>query len=613
MSSKHRFTLIRIICSAVLFLAGMIIDFSLPLLSQYVIFFYILAALTVGYDVILNAINGIVHGHVLDENFLMTVGSICAFILSEYAEGTVILLLYQIGELFQGIAVGKSRNSIKELMNICPDEARLENGDIVDPFEISVGDIILIEPGEKIPLDGEIIEGCSNIDTSSLTGEHIPSYASVGSSVISGCINLTSPIKVRVTKEFSESTVSKILELVENASMKKATMESFVTRFAKYYTPCVVIAALLIAILPPLLFSLDFKTWVLRAVMFIVISCPCALVVSVPLSFFGALGSASRIGVLVKGSNYLEALSQLDTVMFDKTGTLTEGKFKITEIHTQNDVSKEEVLKSAVLCEYHSSHPIAISIKSSTNEEIMPEPDMQYENIAGKGVVVKQNDRILLAGNQELMKAYGFEPSDTPHGFTVVHIADRKYLGYILLDDKLKESSKNAILALKNCGITNTVILSGDRKDAVNRVADSLNIDTVFAELLPDNKVEIAEKIITEASGKVAFVGDGVNDAPVLARVDVGVAMGALGSDAAIEAADVVIMNDELSLLARAIKISKKAVRISKQNIIFSLVIKFTQLILSLIGLGTIWMAVFADVGVLIIAIANSMRNLSEK
>lgn len=613
MTDKHIITLFRIVCSAVLLAAGIVFSLLLPLLAPYSLIFFVLAAAVVGYDVLVNAVNGVIHGHVLDENFLMTLGSICAFIVGEFAEGTVILLLYQVGELFQSVAVGKSRNSIASLMNIYPDEARLENGEIVDPFEVAVGDIIIIEPGEKVPLDGIIISGSSSVDTSSLTGEHQPKSLFEGDEIISGTVNLTSPLKVKVTKEFSESTVSKILELVENASSRKAKLESFVTRFAKYYTPAVVISALLVAALPPLLFSAEFSTWLLRAVMFVVISCPCALVVSVPLSFFGALGGASRIGVLVKGSNYLEALASLDTVIFDKTGTLTEGRFEVSKICPTEYVTQNELLLAAAFSEYHSSHPIASSIKEAANSEYEPTDDMIYEDISGKGVLVKYGEKQLLCGNSELMQDFGFNPNDTPEGATAVHIAATNYLGYIVLRDKVKENSSAALSALKAAGVKKTVILSGDNESTVLSVANEVKADEYHACLLPADKVRIAEEIIEKTGGTVAFVGDGVNDAPVLARADIGIAMGALGSDAAIEAADLVIMNDDLTLIARAVGIAKKAVRISKQNIYFALIVKFVQLILSLVGFGTVWMAVFADVGVLILAIANSMRTLKKE
>ncbi len=610
MSSKQRYNLARIIVSACLFAAGLTVSLFLPVVAEYSFIFFLIAALTVGYDVIIDAVNGIIHGHLLDENFLMSAGSICAFILGEYAEGTVILLLYQVGELFQSVAVGKSRNSISSLMNICPDEARLEDGSIVDPFEVSVGDIILVLPGEKIPLDGSIVDGISTIDTSSLTGESLPVSAAVGDSVVSGTINLTSPIKIKVSKEFSESTVSKILELVENSSEKKAKLEGFVTRFAKYYTPAVVIAALLQALLPPVLFSQELSVWLLRAVMFIVISCPCALVVSVPLSFFGALGTASKCGVLVKGANYLEALASLDTVIFDKTGTLTEGSFTVHSVVTAEGVSEDKLKETASLSEYYSSHPIGLSIKNAFGE-ITPPEDFVYENLAGMGVKITCGERTILSGNRDFLLGFGVTPKTTPEGFTAVHLYDGGYLGYILLGDKIKESSKEAITKLMGLGIK-TVMLTGDNEKTAQKVASELNISEFHASLLPDDKVRITEEILKNADGKVAFAGDGINDAPVLARADIGIAMGALGTDAAIEAADLVIMNDDLTLLHRAITISKKAVRISKQNISFSLIIKFSQLALSLIGLGTVWMAVFADVGVLILAIANSMRTLKK-
>lgn len=613
MSRKHHIVLLRIICSALLFAVGIVFELALPVLAPFSLYIFIAAAVLVGFDVLINAVNSLFHGHMLDENFLMTAGSVCAFILGDYAEGTVILLLYQVGELFQAVAVGRSRNSITELMNICPDEARLEDGRTVDPFEVAVGDIILIEPGEKIPLDGTVISGTSTVDTSSLTGEHIPVLVKEGDEITSGCVNLSGPLKVRVTKEFSESTVSKILELVENASSRKSKTESFVTRFAKYYTPAVVIAAVLVALLPPLLFKADISVWLLRAVMFIVISCPCALVVSVPLSFFGALGGASRIGVLVKGSNYLEAMSELDTVIFDKTGTLTEGEFGITTICPADGVSETTLLETAALCEFHSSHPIAVSIKKACGVTSTPADTVQFEDIAGKGIRVTEDDRMMLAGSAELLSDHGITTAEPPTGSTAVHVYDRRYLGYILLDDRVKQSAKPAIAALKESGIKQTVILSGDADGAVKRVADELGADRCYSGLLPADKVRIAEDILSKADGKVAFVGDGVNDAPVLARSDIGIAMGALGSDAAIEAADIVIMNDDLTLIPKAVTISKKAVRICRQNIIFSLAVKFSQLALSLVGLSNIWMAVFADVGVLIIAILNSMRTLKNK
>ncbi len=611
MSDSQRFRLIRIICSAVLFATGIVFHIFIPLLEPYILCFFIASALIVGYDVIISAVNGVIHGHMLDENFLMSIGSVCAFILGEYPEGTVIMLLYQVGELFQSVAVGKSRRSIAALMDICPDEARRENGETVDPFEIEVGEIILVEPAEKIPLDGTVISGSSSVDTSSLTGESVPREVTEGDGVISGCINLSSPLHIRVTKEFSESTVSKILELVENASSKKAKLESFVTCFARYYTPIVVITALLVALLPPLLLSLDFKVWLMRAVMFIVVSCPCALVVSVPLAFFGALGNASKCGVLIKGSNYLEALSKLDTVIFDKTGTVTEGRFSLAKIIPAEGSDISKLKEIAALCEYHSSHPIAESIKRELGE-VLPNDTLKYEVIAGKGVRVSDDDSVMLAGSRELLEENGISTPAAPSGYTAVYISKDKYLGALLLSDSVKPTSCDAVKALKFAGIRKTVMLSGDLEPAVKRAADSVGIDEYHARLLPDEKVLITERLLKEASGRVAFVGDGVNDAPVLARADIGIAMGALGSDAAVEAADIVIMNDDLSLIARAVEISKKAVRISKQNIIFSLIIKFSQMLLSLVGLGTVWMAVFADVGVLILAIVNSMRTLKK-
>ena len=609
MNKRQHYILIRIICAATLLVAGFILGLF-PLTDFTAVFFFIAAAVIVGYDVLINAVNGVVHGHILDENFLMAIGSICAFLLGEQAEGTFILLFYQVGELFQAIAVGKSRRSIAQLMDIRPDCATVEKDGVtqaVDPYDVMIDDVIVVEPGEKIPLDGIIISGQSSIDTSSLTGESVPRDVTSGDSIISGSINLTSPLRIRVTKEFDESTVSKILELAENASTLKTQTEKFVTRFAKYYTPCVVIAALLAAILPPLFIG-GWATWILRAVMLIVISCPCALVVSVPLAFFGALGGASRIGVLVKGSNYLEILAEVDTVVFDKTGTLTQGNFEVTDICPAEGIEPSLLLKTAAICEEHSSHPIARAIKTAVCGEV---PSIgTHETVLGMGIRVSDGDRTLLAGNRALMleAGYNIESIDTPA--TIVHVADGRYLGYLVISDQVKPHARATISALEQAGITHTVMLTGDRKDAATAISRELGISDCRAELLPQDKVAAIEDIITSAQGRVAFVGDGVNDAPVLARADVGIAMGALGSDAAIEAADIVIMNDDLTLISKAAKIARKALVISKQNIIFSLVIKFSMLILSFIGLANIWMAVFADVGVLIIAIVNSMRTL---
>lgn len=610
MTQRQRFILIRIICAAAVLIAGFVMS-MMPLTEFLALYLYIAAAVIVGYDVLISAFNGIVHGHMLDENFLMAIGSICAFLLGEYAEGTFILLFYQVGELFQAIAVGKSRRSIAELMDIRPDYANLyKDGSVttVDPYEVCIGDIIVVEPGEKIPLDGKVISGTSSVDTSSLTGESVPVDIGIGDTVISGSVNLTSPIRIEVTKEFDQSTVSKILELAENASTRKAKTENFVTTFAKYYTPAVVIAALLVGILPPLLFSGEWSVWILRAVMFIVISCPCALVVSVPLAFFGALGGASRAGILVKGSNYLEALASVDTVIFDKTGTLTKGNFTVSGLCPAAGVSETELLKTAAICEQHSSHPIALSIKRAYDEEVLF--DGRYEVVSGKGVLCETEDGILLAGNASLLTDNGYEVAEVYTPATVVHVANGRYLGYILISDELKSTSANAIKELKKLGITRTLMLTGDRKATAEEVATALQLDDYRCQLLPADKVSAAEEIIASSAGRVAFVGDGVNDAPVLARADVGIAMGALGSDAAIEVADIVIMNDDLMLISRAIKIARKALRISKQNIALALIVKFSFLVLSFIGLSNIWMAVFADVGVLIIAIINSMRTL---
>ena len=611
MEKRHKLILLRIIFAAVLFAVGLLCGY-LPLFSGLSLYFYIFAAVMVGFDVLISAVNGVIHGHILDENFLMTLGSVCAFALGEYAEGTFILLFYQVGELFQALAVGKSRRSIAALMDIRPDFARIcKEGELVtvDPFEAEIGDIILVEPGEKIPLDGIITKGSTDIDTSSLTGEAIPVGRGVGDEVISGSINLTSPIEVRVTKEFDESTVSKILELVENASARKTKVENFVTSFAKYYTPAVVLAAVAVALLPPLLFSGEWSVWVLRAVMFVVISCPCALVVSVPMAFFGALGGASRQGILIKGSNFLESLARIQTVVFDKTGTLTRGAFKVDGIRPENGISEQYLLEVAAICEQHSTHPIAMAIKNEYTKEI-PTKGV-YENIAGKGVLCKLDNETLIAGNAKLLQEQGYTVNENTSCSTVIHLADGRYLGYILINDSLRTSSKETLKTLKALGIKQTVMLTGDRKESAEAVAEALGIDSFRWGLLPADKVDAAEELISAEPGRVAFVGDGINDAPVIARADVGFAMGGLGSDAAIEAADVVIMNDDLTLIPKAIKIAQKAMRISRQNITVSLVIKFSFLILSFLGLSNIWMAVFADVGVLIIAILNSMRTLA--
>jgi Cd2+/Zn2+-exporting ATPase len=613
MEKRHKLTLLRIIFSALLFAVGLFLGF-LPAATTLSIYFYIAAAVLVGFDVLISAINGIIHGHILDENFLMTLGSVCAFVLGEYAEGTFILLFYQVGELFQALAVGKSRRSIAALMDIRPDFARLYAdgaSSIVDPYDVTVGDIILVEPGEKIPLDGIIVEGRTDLDSSSLTGESAPVGLGVGDEIISGSVNLTSPVKIRVTKEFDDSTVSKILELVENASTRKTKTENFVTSFAKYYTPAVVIAALLTAVLPPLLFSGEWSVWTLRAVMFVVISCPCALVVSVPMAFFGALGGASRQGILIKGSNYLESLAKVKTVVFDKTGTLTNGSFKVTEICPSQGQQKEYLLEVAAICEAHSSHPIALAVKSEYNNTILE--GTEYKNIPGRGVSCRQNGKTLLAGNAELMTENGYSASKTSSSATVIHLADGEYLGYILISDTIRPCAYETLTKLHKAGVTATVMLTGDRKETALEVAKKLSIDEFHFGLLPADKIKVTEEIMASTAGKVAFVGDGINDAPVIARADVGFAMGGLGSDAAIEASDIVIMNDDLTLIPKAIKIASKALRISKENIMISLSIKFSFLILSFLGLANIWMAVFADVGVLILALLNSMRTLSKR
>ena len=612
MNKRQQIILIRIICAAVMLLSGFVLSLN-PITSFLSLYFYIGAAFTVGLDVIIAAVNGIIHGHILDEHFLMSAGSICAFILGEYAEGTFILLFYQVGELFQSIAVGKARKSIASLMDIRPDFARLlKETEIleVDPYDVKVGDIIIIEPGDKVPLDGTLIEGESSFDTSSLTGESVPIYLKCGDTVISGSVNLSSPIKVRVLKEFDQSTVSKILELAENASTKKAKAENFVTTFAKYYTPAVVVAAILIATIPPLFLG-SWSGWLIRAVMFIVISCPCALVVSVPMAFFGALGGASREGILVKGSCYLETLAKVDTFIFDKTGTLTKGKFCVSGIFPEKGVTKAELLEVAAICESHSPHPIALAIKAEYGKNAPVATD--YKIISGKGVRCNFKGETLVAGNEALLNDFGIDRQSINLDSTTVLVAKGgKYLGYIKAEDQIKKEAGNAILNIQNSGGKNVVMLTGDNLKTAKSVAEKANIKTFYSDLLPEDKVKITEEIINGFNSRVAFIGDGVNDAPVLARADLGIAMGGLGSDAAIEAADIVIMNDDLMLIPKAIKIAKRALLVSKQNITLALLVKFLVLILSAVGLSNIWLAVFADVGVLILAILNSLRTLTK-
>lgn len=611
MKDKKRVT--RIILGAVLFAIALLVK------SDFKLLLYLIGYIIVGGDVLLKAGRNILRGQVFDENFLMCIATIGAFAIGEYPEGVAVMLFYQIGEVFQSHAVNQSRESIVSLMDIRPDYANVKRGNElikVDPDEVKVNDIILIKAGERIPLDGVVIEGNSMIDTSALTGESVPRELSEGSDVLSGCINMNGVLTVRVTKEYEESTVSKILDLVENASSKKSNSENFITKFARYYTPAVVIVAIALAILPPLLVQgATFTEWVSRALTFLVISCPCALVISVPLSFFGGIGAASKSGVLVKGSNYLEALAETEIVVFDKTGTLTKGVFKVQEIYAE-DISKEELLELTAYAENYSNHPISLSLKQAYNNKIVETDIEDVEEIPGFGVRAVVKGKTIYAGNIKLMKKVNVPYYDGEIIGTVVHVAiDNKYAGYIVIADEVKKDAKHAIQDLKASNIKQTVMLTGDSRSVGIKVAKDLGLDKAYTELLPAGKVEKVEELLAQKSsnGKLAFVGDGINDAPVLARADIGIAMGGLGSDAAIEAADIVIMTDEPSKIATAMKISKRTLKIVKQNIVFALLVKGIVLIMGAAGLANMWEAVFADVGVSVIAILNATRVLNIK
>ena len=607
---------IKIIIALILFLIALIIDFGNVWINNVI---YIIAYIIVGFEIVRKAVRNITRGKVFDENFLMTVATIGAFGIGEFPEAVAVMLFYQVGELFQSYAVDKSRKSIASLMDIRPDYANIEKDgklEKVDPDEVKIGDIIVVKPGEKIPLDGTVVEGKTNLDTKALTGEPMPREAKQGDDVISGCINLNGLIKVKVTKEFGESTVSKILDLVENASSKKSKSENFITKFAAYYTPIVVIIAVILAIVPPLIIpGAEFLDWIYRALSFLVVSCPCALVISIPLSFFGGIGGASKMGILIKGSNYLEALANTEIVVFDKTGTLTEGDAKVQKIEAEG-ISKEELLEITALAENFSNHPIALSIKSEYNKPIDEKRIVKTQELTGRGIKATIDEKEVLVGNEKLMKEEKIDYKECTDAGTALYVAiDKKYVGYILIADSIKKDSKKAIQNLKKNGIKQTVMLTGDRKQVGEAVAKELGIDKVYTELLPDGKVEKVEELLKEKSpkGKLAFVGDGINDAPVLAISDIGIAMGALGSDAAIEAADVVLMTDEPSKIVDAIHLSKKTMRIVKENITFAILVKVIVLILSAFGLSTMWEAVFADVGVSIIAIINALRVLRVK
>ena len=604
---------IKIVIAFILFIIALVINFPNEWINKVL---YIIAYLIVGFEVVLEAIENIFKGKVFDENFLMTIATIGAFAIGEFPEAVAVMLFYQVGELFQSYAVDKSRKSIASLMDIRPDYANVKrNNEIskINPGEVKIGETIIVKPGEKIPLDGKIIKGSSMLDTSALTGESLPREVKEKDEVLSGCINQNGLLEIEVTKEFGDSTVSKILDLVENASSKKSKSENFITKFAKYYTPAVVIIAVFLAVIPTLVIEgAEFTDWLYRALTFLVVSCPCALVISIPLGFFGGIGGASKKGILVKGSNYLEALSNSEIVVFDKTGTLTKGVFEVQKIEPVG-ISKEQLIKYAAYAESYSNHPISVSIKKAYGEEINTNLISKTEELSGRGVVAKIEDKEVLAGNEKLMQEKNVKYTKCNEVGTIVYIAiNNELAGYIVISDEIKEDSKKAIDDLKKNNIKQTVMLTGDRKDVGESVAKELGIDKVYTELLPDGKVEKVEQLLKEKTekGKLVFVGDGINDAPVLALADIGIAMGGLGADSAIEAADIVIMTDEPSKINTAMKISKKTMRIVKQNIIFAIGIKIAVLILSAFGLSTMWEAVFADVGVSVIAIINSLRAL---
>ena len=619
MNKKQKKMLIRIIIAAVL-----IVVFSLLPAEGYLRFvLFMIPYLVIGYDILKKAFKGILNKQVFDENFLMAVATVGAILLGDYSEGVAVMLFYQIGELFQSYAVGKSRRNISELMDIRPDYANIEKDgtlEQVDPDEIEIGTIIVVQPGEKVPIDGVITEGTSTLNTSALTGESLPRDAKAGDEVISGCINMTGLLKIRTTKEFGESTVSKILELVENSSSRKSKSENFISKFAKYYTPAVCYGAIALALIPPIVLLIMGKPamwgdWIYRALTFLVISCPCALVISIPLSFFAGIGGASNQGILVKGSNYLETLAQTKYVVFDKTGTMTQGVFEVSGIH-HNEMPDEKLLEYAALAECSSSHPISKSLQKAYGKPIDRNRVTDIEEISGNGVIAKVDGISVAAGNTKLMNRLGIVYQDCHHVGTVVHMAiDGKYAGHILISDIIKPHAKEAIAELKKAGISKTVMLTGDSKRVADQVAEELGIQEVYSELLPADKVSRVEELLNQKSekDKLAFVGDGINDAPVLSRADIGIAMGALGSDAAIEAADIVLMDDDPLKISKAIKIARKCIRIVYENIYFAIGIKILCLILGALGIANMWVAIFADVGVMILAVLNAIRTLFVK
>ncbi len=621
MNQKQKKVLIRIIAAA----ACILILELLPIEGVLKFALYMIPYLVIGYDILKKAGKGILNRQVFDENFLMAVATVGAILLGEYTEGVAVMLFYQIGELFQSYAVGKSRKNISELMDIRPDYANVagEDGTLVqvDPDEVEIGSLIVVEPGEKVPIDGVSVEGKTTLNTSALTGESVPQDAGAGDSIISGCINMTGVLKIKTTKEFGESTVSKILDLVENASSKKSRSENFISKFAKYYTPAVCYGAVALAVLPPLVrllflgLSPQWGDWVFRALTFLVISCPCALVISIPLSFFAGIGGAGNAGVLVKGSNYLETLSQTKYVVFDKTGTMTEGVFEVSGVH-HAEMEQGKLLEYAALAECHSSHPISKSLQKAYGKPLDASRVTEVEEIGGNGVVAKVDGVSVAAGNERLMERLGIPCAQCHSVGTIVHMAvDGAYAGHILISDRIKPNAKEAIAALKTAGVKKTVMLTGDRKEVGRQVAKELGIDEVHCELLPGDKVAKVEELLQAKSEKekLAFVGDGINDAPVLSRADIGIAMGALGSDAAIEAADIVLMDDDPKKIAKAIRISEKCLRIVYENIIFAIGIKLVCLILGALGIANMWAAIFADVGVMVIAVLNAIRALNVK
>ena len=608
--------LIKIILALILFAFSMVIKFENVWINNIL---FVISYIIVGFEIIIKALRNIFRGKVFDENFLMTIATIGAFGIGEFPEAVAVMLFYQIGELFQDYAIDKSRKSISDLMDIKPDYANIEkNGNIqkVSPDSVKIGDTIIVKPGERVPLDGVVIEGTSNLDTKALTGESLPRNVKKDDEILSGSINLNSILKIKVTKEYNESTVSRILDLVENASSKKSKSENFITKFAHYYTPIVVFIALILAVIPPIIIKeTTFSQWIYRALSFLVVSCPCALVISIPLSFFGGIGGASKIGILIKGSNYIEQLAKTEIIVFDKTGTLTEGVFDVQKIEAIG-INKEELLKIIAYAENYSNHPISQSVKRAYNKKIDEKQIKKYEEFAGRGIIATIGEYEVVVGNEELMKERKIKFEKTNLIGTILYVAiENKYVGYILISDKTKNDAQDTIKKLKKNNIKQIVMLTGDKKNVGESVAKELGLDKVYTELLPDGKVAKVESLLKEKSqeGKLAFVGDGINDAPVLAISDIGIAMGGLGADSAIEAADIVLMTDEPSKIVNAIDLSKKTMRIVKQNIVFAISIKIIILILSALGLSTMWWAVFADVGVSILAIINALRVLNVK